>query len=148
MRLWATTNEQAAHFISGAIDFWQGYIPCMTIPKTTVSLLAWALLTGCAASRTTGNDRAPLPPATESQRQILGVDASVQLAAAFAQARGYDELQLEEVSHPSAGLVRIRFGLTPKNGGKVLTLQIDRSLGKVVRAEEQTDESIKLIDVP
>lgn len=114
----------------------------------TVGLVVWALLTGCAGSRTAGNDRAPLPPATESQRQILGVDDSVQLAAAFAQARGYEELQLEEVTHPSAGLVRVRFGLAPKNGRKALTLQVDRSLGKVVKAEEKAGESIKLIDVP
>lgn len=80
--------------------------------------------------------------------QVLGYDESVQLASAFAQARGYEEFKLQEVTTPTIYLYHIEFGLEEKNGKTVLKLDIDRTLRKIVKAEEASGVSVKILDTP
>jgi hypothetical protein len=80
--------------------------------------------------------------------QVMGYDDSVQLASAFAQARGYEEMKLQEVTQPTIYMYHLEFGIEKKDGKSVLKIDVDRTLRKVVKAEEASGVAVKILETP
>ena len=98
--------------------------------------LAWvaaALLSGgCVA---TGHHADPPPPMPHEIGQ-MGYDEAIQVGSAYAQRMGYTDAELQDASQTGQNLWRVRFGLKRSAEKKVLSLELDGTQRRLLKAEE------------
>jgi hypothetical protein len=87
-----------------------------------------------ACVTTPSSTRAPPPSGAE---QTMGYNDAVSLGTAYCNLHGYTDAELQAAEQYAPNLWCVRFGLAPKDSGRVLELHFDGKQRTVVKTQEQ-----------